>query len=119
MGAMRSASEQQLLAHARLGGVTESGPNSGTEPSMECLMTLLWATQVIDRERQRQDEALGEVEQIDAVTEVRQACEELDELFRSKSVKRMESDDGFACIQDGDGSQKSKLEGRWSMAFQQ
>jgi hypothetical protein len=52
---------------------------------MECLMTLLWATDIIDRELKQQEQVLG-VEEVDPATEIRQACRELDELFKTKSM---------------------------------
>ena len=88
MGAMRLASEQQLLARDCLsGGVDACDRSRGQEPSMECLMTLLWATDVIDRELKRQDQAMR-VEEVDPATEIRQACRELDELFKIRSMRR-------------------------------
>jgi len=84
MGAMRSASEQQLLARDCLSGVDTRDPRQGMESSMECLMTLLWATRVIDRERQKQEKASRREEG----GAVRQACMELDELFRIRTVRR-------------------------------
>jgi hypothetical protein len=118
MDGMRSVSEQQLIVNACLGGAAERGPNSETEPSMECLMTLLWATKVIDRERQRQDEALreaGHVNNHDAATnKVEQACNELEELFRTRSVqsvKSIEISDGIGAdgISYVGGTEKSQM----------
>jgi hypothetical protein len=54
---------------------------------MESLMTLLWATDIIDREMKRQDPALR-FEELDPTTELRQACRELDELFKIRSIRR-------------------------------
>ena len=79
MEQLRSASKQQLsndcLSSADAGrfGAMES-------PSVEALMTLLWATHVIDREREMNAKAT----ELDAATEVRQACMELDLLFRQQ-----------------------------------
>jgi len=116
MGAMRSASEQQLLiSHARLGDDAVGRPNSATDPSMESLMTLLWATKVIDRERQRLEDAMS-VEPLDnTVTQVERACEELDGLFRLRSVRKRELHSS-AYAWDEPEIQKSKLngDGEWS-----
>ena len=69
MGAMRSASERQLLARDDLSGdgaddAPERGPE-GEGPSMECLVTLLWATHVIDQDLRR-----PLMEEVDAATEI-------------------------------------------------
>ena len=112
MGAMRLASEQQLLARDCLsGGVDACDRSRGQEPSMESLMTLLWATDVIDRELKRQDEALR-VEEVDPAIELRQACRELDELFKIRSMRRT---DRVAFVEHdkvGRGTQN-----RWNLAF--
>jgi transcriptional activator HAC1 len=120
MGAMRSASEQQLSARDCLkGGDAGSRDRSrGSEPSMECLMTLLWATDVIDREMKRQDQTLM-IEGVDPAMEIRQACRELDELFKTRSMRRIKSG-RFSYASRGrfSGSAAQKLyEDHWSMAF--
>jgi len=81
LGAMRSASEQQLLARDCLaGGGDAHALRQGKEPSMECLMTLAWAIRVLDREIQdQQRDASGK----------RQAGVELEQLFRARSVKQV------------------------------
>ncbi len=119
MGAMRSASEQQLLACDCLsGGVDSCDRGRESEPSMECLMTLLWATNVIDREQKRQDEALRS-EPLDAATGIRQACRELEELFKTRRVRWPRSGRvsyvGRSGV-SGRVTQKS-FEDRWSLAF--
>ena len=119
MGVMRLASEQQLLACDCLnGGVDACDQNRGQEPSMECLMTLLWATDVIDSELNHQDQAL-KVEDVDPATEIRQACRELDELFKTMSMRRTDfarQDISFVgnykMGRGGKGSQN-----RWSLEF--
>lgn len=129
MGAMRLASERQLLARDCLAGgdVDACDPSREQEPSMECLMTLLWATEVIDRELKRQEQALLGVEEMDPATEIRQACRELDELFKTRStftrrtehgriVSFVEHDEFLAGVGSGRVVQKSY--GRhWSLAF--
>lgn len=108
MGAMRSASEQQLLARDCFNGSeTVRSPSQVMEPSIECLMTLLWATKVIDRERER-DQASQD---IGTASAVKQASGELDRLFRARTV-------GMKSIVL-DHQVKKSYEGRWSMAFEQ
>ena len=107
MVAMRSASEQQLTRDC-LTGVDASGRFDGrSSPSVESLMTLLWAINVIEKER------LQMTPKLDAATEVSQACRELDDLFRSREMKRV------SFVSDGSDSmglgQKS-LDG-WRTAF--
>jgi transcriptional activator HAC1 len=79
MVAMRLASEQQLrdcLSNADAGHY--GGSNS---PSVEVLMTLLWAITVIEKEgRERQ-----QTPKLDAAAEVRQS--ELEDLFRLREIK--------------------------------
>ncbi|TVY59469.1 Transcriptional activator hac1 [Lachnellula cervina] len=80
--AMRSASEQQLT-DACLSGVDASVRHVGeSSPSVESLMTLLWAIHVIEEEREQKEKA----PKLDAATEVRQACGKLDEMFRPRNV---------------------------------
>jgi hypothetical protein len=124
MGAMRSASEQQLLARDCLCGDSEAcdwsrGPG---EPSMECLITLLWATYVIDRERQQLEYAL-QAEDVDTTTAIRQASEELDELLRARNM-RVPKRERVSFVSEGQegtgvgprGAQKS-FEDYWRLAF--
>jgi len=81
MEAMRSASEQQLPAC--LSAADASRPGRSESPSVEALMTLLWAIQVMEKERMRTTRSTPE---LDAATEVRQACVELDEMFRRRDM---------------------------------
>jgi len=79
MVAMRLASEQQLqdcLSNADAGHY--GGSNS---PSVEVLMTLLWAITVIEKERGQ------EAPKLDAAAEVRQSEVELQELFRPREIR--------------------------------
>jgi len=81
MAAMRSASEQQLT-HACLSDVGARRFDVSSSSSIEALTTLLWVIHVIERERKQQM-----IPELDAATEVRQACSELDELFRHRTIK--------------------------------
>ena len=106
MVAMRSASEQQL--RDCLSSVDASRFEKGNSPSVEALMTLLWAIHVIEKEREL------ETPKLDAATVVRQSQGELDELFRLRDLK------GVSFVphgreMDSDHSQKS-LDG-WRTAF--
>jgi len=121
MGAMRSASERRLLAQNCLrGGVGAHGQSRGAnEPSIECLMTLLWATHMFDRERQRLEHA----EEVDAVTEIRQASGELEELFRTRNMRMPKRERFFLVGEERRGTgqrprevQKS-FEDYWRLAF--
>jgi hypothetical protein len=80
----------------------------GNSPSVEVLMTLLWTIDVVDKERRRESAKL------DAATEVRQACRELDVLFRQRDVRPKKG--SFVFRGSGTISQKF-LKGRWRMAF--
>jgi transcriptional activator HAC1 len=107
MGAMRSASEQQLLARDCFSGSeTSRNPSQVEGPSIECLMTLLWATKVIDRELQQDQSS----EEIGTASAVKQASWELDRLFRARPV-------GKKSVRSARQAKKS-LEGRWSLAFE-
>jgi len=119
MGAMRLASEQQLLARDCLsGGVDACDRSREQEPSMECLMTLLWATDVIDRELKLQDQAL-EVGEVDPATEIRQACRELDELFKTRSMRRTDhARQEVSFVEHDKGGRSGRgSQNRWSLAF--
>jgi hypothetical protein len=87
---------------------------------MECLMTLLWATYVIDREQKRQDQALR-VEAAGAVAELRRACRELDELFRARNVSMRKRQWVSFVERAGDGVRETQKSfgHRWSLAFKQ
>jgi transcriptional activator HAC1 len=114
MGAMRLSSEQQLLARDCLsGGVDACDRSRGQEPLMEGLMTLLWATNVIDRELKRQDQALR-LEEVDPATELRQACRELDELFKIRSMRRT---DRVSLVEHDKVGSGWGTQNRWSLAF--
>jgi transcriptional activator HAC1 len=106
--AMRSASEQQLT-HDCLSGVDASVRHVGaSSPSVESLMTLLWAIHVIEKEREQKEKA----PKLDAATEVRQACGELDELFRPRNITQ----NGVSYLSGERATRKKSLED-WRMAF--
>jgi len=74
MAAMRLASEQQL-SNDCLTGVGSSDRLDGRgSPSLESLMTLLWATRVFEKQS-KNEQWVG-----------RQACRGLEELFRLREV---------------------------------
>jgi len=108
MVAMRSASEQQLTRDCLSGVDVCDGLDVGNSPSVESLMTLLWAVKVIDKEQQHK------TPRVDAATEVRQECGELDILFGQRDMR--ESRASFIPGGSGKMGQKS-LEG-WRTAFQ-
>jgi hypothetical protein len=120
MGALRSASEQQLSARDCLESGDEDSLNRrrGLEPSMECLMTFLWATDVIDREMKRQDQAFM-MEEVDPAIEIRQACRELDDLFKIRNVRPTKNGPFSYLIRGGfSGNATKKLcQDYWSLAF--
>jgi len=82
MVAMRLASEQYLVT-ACLSSVEASQSVRGKDaPSMEALMTLFWATSAISKEE------MPEQSKLDVATEVRQACDEVNELFRQRKMPK-------------------------------
>jgi len=105
---MRLASEQQLT-HDCLSRVDANRLDGANSPSVEALMTLLWAIQCFEKER-------GHITpELDAATEVRQAIGELDELFRHRDLT------GVSFVphgRDGDstGVRAKSLDG-WRTAF--
>jgi transcriptional activator HAC1 len=118
MEAMRLASEQQLLARDCLsGGVDACDQNRGQEPSMESLMTLLWATDVIHKELNHRDHMLG-LEEVDPVTEIRQACRELDELFKTRKMRRTGHARQEVSFVERDKAGRGRgTQNRWSLEF--
>lgn len=79
MEAMRLASEQQLTRDCLTGAGGCGSLDGDHSPSLESLTTLLWATHVFEKNRQR-------VPEPDLATEVKQACRELEELLRPREV---------------------------------
>jgi transcriptional activator HAC1 len=82
--AMRSASEQQLSSVACL-PLSRNVNRIGKEgPGIEVLTTLLWAIQCFENERKQK----LMTDEMDASSEVRQACEELSVLFSPRVLSR-------------------------------
>jgi len=73
MAAMRLASEQQLARDCLTGVGSSDRLDGRNSPSLESLMTLLWATQVF--EKKSRNEQVG-----------RHANGELEELFRARNI---------------------------------
>jgi transcriptional activator HAC1 len=108
MVAMRSASEQQLT-HDCLSGVDASHrPGEKNSPSVESLMTLLWAINVISKEQNSQKD----IPELDVATEIRQACLELDEMFRPREMRGARQ---FSLVPDGGVTGQKSLNG-WRTA---
>ncbi len=83
MVAMRSASEQQLSTDCLTrADVNRDGRDS---PSMEVLMTLLWAITVIEKERGQQ------APELDAASGVGRSRVELEDLFRPRHLRLFSS----------------------------
>lgn len=113
-----AAASEQLQLHNCLFEASDrlEGTNS---PSIEALMTLLWAIHVIGKEIEQRDMA----PKLDAASDVIEPCMELDEMFRRREV----SGKGvmtFVSIKDGGvlGQEKApegqnSLDG-WRTAFQ-
>jgi hypothetical protein len=112
MAAMRSASEQQLI-HDCLSNVDASVRcDGGSSPSLERLMTLLWSIHVIEKERTQKTTKL------DAATEVRQACDELD-MFRPEKITNdvSLSSGGVDGLREEHEALGKKSLADWRMAF--
>ena len=93
MVAMRLASEQPLI-NACSSSVDASRSAGGkNSPSIEALMTLFWATYSISQKDQMKEQS-----KLDVATEVRQACDELDKLFRQERIPRRVSLDRDADV---------------------
>jgi len=113
--AMRSASEQQLsqacLSPAERSGCDKEGPG------IEVLTTLLWAIQCFEKERKTAQKLM--TTEMDASSEVRQACEELSVLFtprvlsKGKRVSYVREVHGKG---DGVGLRQKSLDG-WRTEF--
>lgn len=100
MAAMRLASEQQLTHDCLTGAGSSDRLDGRGSPSLESLMTLLWVTRVFEKESNNEP-WVG-----------RQACRELDVLFRPKEVKGLED---ISYVSGGERGPKSSLEG-WRSA---
>jgi len=105
---MRLPSEQQLDRDC-LTGVGECNRLDGdNSPSLESLMTLLWAIKVFEKNREH-------ASKLDTATEGRQDRGRLDKLFRHIEVKHGHARDFFSNVGEGKLGQKS-LDG-WSPAL--
>lgn len=100
IAAMRLASEQQLTHDCLTGAGSSDRLESRNSPSLESLMTLLWCTRVFEKQSNN-EQWIG-----------RQACRELDELFRPREVTRTR---GVSYVSGGHSGPKKSLEG-WRSA---
>jgi len=99
MAAMRLASEQQLARDCLTGVGSSDRLDGRNSPSLESLMTLLWATQIF--EKKSKNEQVG-----------RQTYRELDELFRAREVIGTSE---ISSVSGGGGGAKKSL-GEWRSA---
>lgn len=102
MEAMRSQSEQQLTRDC-LSSAGSSERRDVNSPSLEALMTLLWAIRVFEKER-------GRIPELDTIGG-RQASK-LDRLFRQREMGMK----GVSYVSEGGGLGQKSLEG-WRPAF--
>lgn len=111
IGAMRLASEQQLVRNCVNGvGSSDRQDIGGKSPSIESLMTLLWATKVFEMKRQKGLE-------LDVATEVTWLCDELEGSLFSKSAKKHSRRISISAGGIGHGNGRTKsLEGWRRMA---
>ena len=93
MVAMRLASEQPLVNACSPSVDASQSAGDKNSPSIEALMTLLWATYSISQEDKTKEQS-----KLDVATEVRQACDEVDELFRQRKMPRRASMDRGADV---------------------
>ncbi|KAI9743822.1 MAG: hypothetical protein M1818_002556 [Claussenomyces sp. TS43310] len=115
MGAMRSASEHQLPARDCFGGgASACGGDPGTSwgyPSMECLMTLLWATDVIHREWLSSQSSLAKK---GAIKDIRQpSLEREDEELLKLSYLGIMGSTGSISLPDGDRAGGGNVDMKW------
>ncbi len=126
MVAMRQLSSSASV-HDCLSPVDGTRLGGTDSPSIEALMTLLWATHLIEKEIEQQATA----PKLDAATEVRQACMELDDLFKRRDLsgKRVVSfvsqshggkiaDSGISLGADQKTMESQKSLDGWRTAFQ-
>lgn len=106
MVSMRLASEQQLVPACQSSVDASRSAGGQNSPSIEALTTLLWATHVIAKE-----DAEGHVQQVDVTTEIRQACDELDGLFRQGKARGTRAPAG----RGSDAKAQKSLDG-WRLA---
>jgi transcriptional activator HAC1 len=107
MAAMRLQSEQQLTRDCLTGVGACDRYDEGNSPTLEALMTLLWAVQVFEKNRERTPE-------LDAATQIGQEIE-LDGLFRPRDIRGAR---GVFPVPGHSGTMKRKslVEG-WRTAF--
>jgi len=108
MVAMRSASEQQLTQDCLSGVDVCDGHGAWNSPSVESLMTLLWAVNVIDKEREQK------TPNVDTATEAKQECGELDILFGQRRMRERR----VSFTPGGSGKMGRKSLEAWRTAFQ-
>jgi len=80
-------------------------------------MTLLWATDVIDREIKRQQDQALRMESMDPALEIRQACRELDELFHIRNRRSSSRGGSFVSRGGLSGRRKGRVMQKWGLAF--
>jgi transcriptional activator HAC1 len=95
--ALRFQSEQQLARDCLSGVDACDLLDDGKSPSVEALMTLLWAIKVIEKEQTHQTPKL------DAAAEVRQACSELDNMFRLREMNGNGKHYGISLVSSREG----------------
>jgi transcriptional activator HAC1 len=102
MAAMRSVSEQQLTRDCLTGVGACDRRDVDNSPSLEALMTLLWAIHVFEKKRERMPEP-------DVTMDSRQVCGELEGLFRPREIGGLR---GFSYVSSVGGTPGQKsLEG--------
>lgn len=110
MAAMRLQSEQQLTHDCLTGVGARDRYDEGNSPTLEALMTLLWAVQVFEKNRDR-------IPQLGAATEIRQELEELDSgLFRLRKIKDAR---GVSFVSGRSRTMEPKSSQGWRTAFNQ
>ena len=88
-------------------------------------MTLLWATDVIDREMKRQDDQALRTEYVGPARGISQACRELDELFKIRSMRQRSGGDRRVSFvsrggsASGTGTRTARVMQKWGLEFEQ
>jgi len=104
--AMRSASEQQRTHDCLSNADASVRQVDANSPSIESLMTLLWAIHVIEKEREQTEKT----PKLDAAAVVGQPCGELDELFRPRNITKTTRTEGISYLSGGRETWKKSLE---------
>lgn len=108
MAAMRLQSEQQLTRDCLNGVGACDRRDVDNSPSLEALMTLLWAIHVFEKKRERTPE-------LDNVAmDGRQTCGELDGLFRPREIGGLKR---ISYVSEGGGTLGQKSLDGWRTAF--